>query len=64
MNTAGNTVYEIDPKVAESLFRPNLVQRPQMVSIVNRPGESGDSVPWKGWSHVGKNIEEVPGRAA
>jgi hypothetical protein len=31
---------------------------------LNRPGESGDSVPWKGWSHVSKYIEEVPGRVA
>jgi hypothetical protein len=31
---------------------------------VNRPGMSGDSIPWKGWSHVREYIEEVPGRAA
>jgi hypothetical protein len=31
---------------------------------MNRPGVSGDSVPWKGWGHVSKYIEEVSGRAA
>lgn len=31
---------------------------------VNRPGKSGDSVPWEGWSHVREYVEEVPGRAA
>jgi hypothetical protein len=31
---------------------------------VNRPGMSGDSVPWEGWSHVREYVEEVPGRAA
>jgi hypothetical protein len=31
---------------------------------LNRPGESGDSSPWEGWSHVRENVEEVPGRAA
>lgn len=31
---------------------------------VNRPGESGDSSPWKGWGHVREHIEEVPGRTA
>ena len=30
---------------------------------LNRPGESGDSVPWEGWSHVWSYVEEVPGRA-
>ncbi len=33
-------------------------------SKLNRPGMSGDSIPWKGWSHVREYIEEVPGRAA
>lgn len=32
--------------------------------IMNRPGESGDSVPWEGWSHVREYVQEVPGRAA
>jgi drug/metabolite transporter (DMT)-like permease len=31
---------------------------------LNRPGESGDSSPWEGWSHVRENVNEVPGRAA
>jgi hypothetical protein len=33
-------------------------------STLNRPGVSGDSVPWEGWSHVRENLYEVPGRAA
>jgi len=28
---------------------------------VNRPGVSGDSKPWEGWSHVRKNEQEVSG---
>ncbi len=32
--------------------------------LMNRPGESGDSVPWEGWSHVREYVEEVPGRVA
>ncbi|WP_147375493.1 SRPBCC family protein, partial [Jiangella rhizosphaerae] len=28
---------------------------------VNRPGMSGDSVPWEGWSHAREYVEEVPG---
>ncbi len=31
---------------------------------MNRPGMSGDSISWKGWSHVRWFIEEVPARAA
>jgi alkanesulfonate monooxygenase SsuD/methylene tetrahydromethanopterin reductase-like flavin-dependent oxidoreductase (luciferase family) len=31
---------------------------------VNRPGMSGDSVPWEGWSHVSEFVEEVSARAA
>lgn len=31
---------------------------------LNRPRMSGDSVPWKGWSHVREFVEEVSGRAA
>lgn len=31
---------------------------------LNRPGESGDSVSWEGWSHVWSYVEAVPGRAA
>jgi len=27
---------------------------------VNRPGMSGDSKPWEGWSHVWEHVEEVP----
>jgi len=34
------------------------------ISWLNRPGESGDSVPWKGWSHVWSYVEEVSGRVA
>ena len=27
---------------------------------LNRPGMSGDSKPWEGWSHVWEHVEEVP----
>jgi hypothetical protein len=32
--------------------------------IVNRPGVSGDSTSWEGWSHVRWFVEEVPAGAA
>ncbi len=31
---------------------------------LNRPGVSGDSVPWKGWGHVRSYVQEVPAGAA
>ena len=31
---------------------------------VNRPGMSGDSISWEGWSHVRWFVEEVPAGAA
>lgn len=37
---------------------------PNATLTMNRPGESGDSVAWEGWSHVREYVEEVPGRAA
>ncbi len=30
------------------------------ILAVNRPGMSGDSKPWEGWSHAREHIEEVP----
>ncbi|WP_104434997.1 Imm26 family immunity protein [Kineococcus xinjiangensis] len=27
---------------------------------MNRPGESGDSVPWEGWSHVREHVQALP----
>lgn len=36
----------------------------EMYDNVNRPGKSGDSKPWEGWSHVREYVEEVPGRVA
>lgn len=31
---------------------------------LNRPGMSGDSTSWEGWSHAWKHVEEVPAGAA
>src|SRR5271163_4224536 len=31
---------------------------------LNRPGESGDSISWEGWSHVSEFVEEVSAGAA
>ena len=31
---------------------------------LNRPGMSGDSVAWEGWSHVSEFVEEVSAGAA
>ena len=36
----------------------------KLVRTWNRPGMSGDSTPWEGWSHVSEFVEEVPARAA
>jgi methionine-rich copper-binding protein CopC len=33
-------------------------------TMLNRPGKSGDSIRWEGWSHVREYVEEVSGRAA
>ena len=33
-------------------------------AAVNRPGESGDSISWEGWSHVSEFVEEVSAGAA
>jgi hypothetical protein len=30
------------------------------IAKVNRPGLSGDSDRWEGWSHVRDDVEEVP----
>jgi transposase len=31
---------------------------------LNRPGMSGDSIGWEGWSHAREYVEEVPARVA
>ncbi|APT09586.1 hypothetical protein BST44_29285 [Mycobacterium scrofulaceum] len=36
----------------------------ELACAFNRPGMSGDSISWKGWSHVRWFVEEVPARAA
>jgi hypothetical protein len=33
-------------------------------AYVNRPGMSGDSTSWEGWSHVRWFIEEIPAGTA
>jgi hypothetical protein len=43
---------------------PGRVRRTTVVDTLNRPGKSGDSVPWEGWSHVREYGEEIPGRVA
>ncbi len=30
------------------------------IELVSRPGMSGDSKPWEGWSHAREHVEEVP----
>lgn len=44
--------------------RVHIYTREHDVHSLNRPGVSGGSVPWEGWSHVREYIEEVSGRAA
>lgn len=43
---------------------PDSERLPEWEDSMNRPGVSGGSVPWEGWSHVREYIEEVSGRAA
>jgi two-component system response regulator MtrA len=38
--------------------------KPKELIALNRPGKSGDSIRWEGWSHVREYVEEVSGRAA
>jgi type IV secretion system protein VirD4 len=46
-------------------LRPSLTNAaPTDVGYLNRPGKSGDSIRWEGWSHVREYVEEVSGRAA
>src|ERR1700693_242197 len=40
-------------------YRRRLKTLPQPVGL-NRPGKSGDSTSWEGWSHVRWFVEEVP----
>lgn len=47
------------------LFRTPLASDSSRGGEMNRPGESGDSVSWEGWSHVRKKyVAEVSGRVA
>src|SRR4051812_6418973 len=36
-----------------------LIVGTESLAAVNRPGVSGDSVAWEGWSHVSEFVEEV-----
>jgi hypothetical protein len=40
------------------------VPTPATNEVLNRPGMSGDSTSWEGWSHVRWFVEEVPAGAA
>ena len=42
----------------------DLVTRFENLVTLNRPGMSGDSASWEGWSHVRWFVEEVPAGAA
>jgi hypothetical protein len=39
-------------------------RRLSLLNGINRPGMSGDSISWKGWSHVRWFFEKVPAGAA
>ncbi|MFZ3306737.1 MAG: hypothetical protein WA227_24555, partial [Mycobacterium sp.] len=47
-----------------NLPKPERVTTPLLVLGVNRPGMSGDSTSWEGWSHVSEYVEEVSAGAA
>src|SRR5271163_3155853 len=61
-------------KALRRALRPQVVgaRRPRgpkygpkaVAALVNRPGESGDSISWEGWSHVSEFVEEVSAGAA
>ena len=48
-----------DQRKADAL-RDHHYLRVRHSSLLNRPGMSGDSKPWEGWSHVWEHVEEVP----
>jgi hypothetical protein len=48
----------------ENAWRQGAYQRALGDAIMNRPGMSGDSNSWEGWSHVRWFVEEVPAGAA
>jgi hypothetical protein len=48
---------------AASHFQPQK-QHTNFSYTLNRPGMSGDSTSWEGWSHVRWFVEEVPAGAA
>ena len=41
-------------------FRTKLATETRRAQLLNRPGVSGDSRPWEGWSHVREHHQEVP----
>ena len=51
---------EIGQRLAELRAR----SQPNSREVVNRPGMSGDSTSWEGWSHVRWFVEEVSAGAA
>jgi Immunity protein 52 len=57
----GRNRRDSDGEVIEELgFRVGLWNN-RRPALVNRPGVSGDSKPWEGWSHVREHVEEVSG---
>jgi hypothetical protein len=42
----------------------NVVTNLPVTGTLSRPGESGDSTSWEGWSHVSEFVEEVSAGAA
>ena len=67
LNTAGVSVHYPAVSLAAPKARHprylSLAER-TMIADLNRPGESGDSVAWEGWSHVSEFVEEISAGAA
>jgi hypothetical protein len=52
------------PSITVRLSTPNSPRHNLTLRTLNRPGESGDSVAWEGWSHVSEFVEEISAGAA
>ncbi|MGO9735525.1 P27 family phage terminase small subunit [Mycobacterium sp.] len=65
-NTVVNPLWRIMRDCAEMMARigARFGLTPSDRAGMNRPGMSGDSTSWKGWSHVRWFIEKVPAGAA
>ena len=53
-----------NPEPYHDTWDPNTLAGTDTLTYMNRPGMSGDSTSWEGWSHVRWFVEEVSAGAA